>query len=408
MALRGGMVCFTGVLSARCLLDVLLCKGVKPLAAPPRRAALVLDVVIAAALFWWLTLSPAQLSPGNAAVETKKLLHRVGRRVGRGRTDTERAVGIANVSLTHCTQLPLRTKGGQPHPESSTLEKWASKGYSQLGADGVIHKLFSDLGTTNKYYVEFGTESGRECNTRRLREVCGWTGLLMDGDFENAMINQHREWITRENIVSLLRKYGVPPQPDLLSVDIDGNDFHVLAEILRDGNYRPRVVLVETTFALHEPSDMVAVYEPAHRWDGTCYSSASTLAFVRLARAFGYSVVGAHPPDLYWVRDDVLEAARLHAPYTHTNDVPKLRAHALFHNRTTAATLHARCMPVFWRRGWQTSEEVIHRERDAEAPIHKATAEALKAAEVAAGFATTAVELGKAPAEAHAEAQRQA
>ena len=107
---------------------------------------------------------------------------------------------------------------------SNNLRRWSAHGFSQYGADGIIHKLFADVGTTNKYYVEFGTQSGEECNTRRLRQTCGWTGLLMDGGFNNTRIGQHQHFLTRENIVPLFQRYSVPRSPDLLSVDIDGND----------------------------------------------------------------------------------------------------------------------------------------------------------------------------------------
>ena len=107
---------------------------------------------------------------------------------------------------------------------SNNLRRWSAHGFSQYGADGIIHKLFGDVGTTNKYYVEFGTQSGEECNTRRLRQTCGWTGLLMDGGFNNTRIGQHQHFLTRENIVPLFQRYSVPRTPDLLSVDIDGRN----------------------------------------------------------------------------------------------------------------------------------------------------------------------------------------
>lgn len=255
---------------------------------------------------------------------------------------------------------------------SNTLEDWAAKGYSQLGADGIIHKLFSDLDTTNKVYVEFGTQSGSECNSRRLREVCGWTGLLMDGSHENAAINLKKEWIMRENIVTLFHRYHVPHEPDLLSVDIDGNDFHVLSEILR--TFRPRVVVVETNFGLNRFTDMTRAYDNKSTWDGTCYSSASTLAFTRLARHYHYSVVGAMPPDLFWVRDDVL-AAKEHVWYSNTNDVSKLiaQAYASWNLIATQLGWHRSegCAALFRKRGFQTSAEVISRTPGgAEAPVH--------------------------------------
>lgn len=198
------------------------------------------------------------------------------------------------------------------------LAHWRAKGYSQYGADGVIHKLFSDLGTTDKYYVEFGTQSGRECNTRRLRETCGWSGLLMDGGYNNGAIGQHQHFLTRENIVPLLAQYNVPHAFDLLSVDVDGNDFHLLAAILH-ASYRPRVVIVETCFGLNASADAVIRHDPNHVWQfPSCYGSASVLAYLELAKYFGYSMVLGMPPDLYWVRDDVFEGSGYR--YDTTND----------------------------------------------------------------------------------------
>ena len=42
--------------------------------------------------------------------------------------------------------------------------------------DGAIEYLFDNLGTSDKYYVEFGTENGVQCNTRWLYANYGWNG----------------------------------------------------------------------------------------------------------------------------------------------------------------------------------------------------------------------------------------
>ena len=65
----------------------------------------------------------------------------------------------------------------------SNIQNRESKLYSQNNEDGVIEYIFDNIGTTDKYYVEFGTENGVEINTRKLYEYYGWDGLLIDGFF---------------------------------------------------------------------------------------------------------------------------------------------------------------------------------------------------------------------------------
>merc|ERR1712183_229187 len=81
-------------------------------------------------------------------------------------------------------------------------------------------------------------------NTNYLKIVKGWKGLVMDGGFEKPAINLHKEWITKDNVVSLFEKYAVPQEADLVSIDIDGCDLWVLYNLTKV--YRPRVVLVES------------------------------------------------------------------------------------------------------------------------------------------------------------------
>ncbi len=190
---------------------------------------------------------------------------------------------------------------------SINLTQFEKRVYSQNGEDGVIQKIFSTIGTTDQYYVEFGTENGAECNTRCLREFNGWSGLLMDGGYEDLSINLHKEFITAENIADLFAKYQVPKEFDLLSIDIDYNDFYVWYAI--GYHYRPRVVVIEYN-ATHLPSaDCVVQYHPLGMWDRTNYFGASLLALFSLGREMGYSLVHAESAgvNLFFIRDDILK-----------------------------------------------------------------------------------------------------
>jgi len=57
--------------------------------------------------------------------------------------------------------------------------------FSQNGEDGIIDFIFSQISTTNKFFVEFGVKDGMVCNTRYLLEEKGWRGLMMDDKKQN-------------------------------------------------------------------------------------------------------------------------------------------------------------------------------------------------------------------------------
>jgi hypothetical protein len=79
----------------------------------------------------------------------------------------------------------------------------------------------------------------------------------------------------------------VPQAFDLLSLDIDGNDYWVWQAI----NYQPRVVVIE--YNAHFPPNQrrSIVYDPAFRWNGSDYFGASLLAMKELGEKKGFVLV---------------------------------------------------------------------------------------------------------------------
>ena len=161
--------------------------------------------------------------------------------------------------------------------------------FSQNGEDGIIEKIFDVIGTTNKTYVEFGVENGDECNTRYIREHHNWFGLSMDGSFSNKKRGLYKEFITRENIINLFIKYKIQKIFDLLSVDIDYNDFYVLNEIL--SKYKPNVIIIEINGQLPHDKDAIVIYDPEYMWDGTNYYNASFLSYKKMLKKYGYDII---------------------------------------------------------------------------------------------------------------------
>jgi hypothetical protein len=203
---------------------------------------------------------------------------------------------------------------------SSAAENWALQCdahgrsmHSQGNQDGILEYVFENVGTTNKFYVEFGFNSpvyhvGTGSNTYNLYHHHGWRGLLLDGGFENEAINLRKEWITSDNIVSLLEKYDVPSELDYLSIDIDSSDLWILHAILSSRKYRPRVFSVEYNSNLPMNSFITCLNTTV--WNEDMLMGASFGALQMVGQLHGYSVVAVVKYlDIIFVRNDLLRGS---------------------------------------------------------------------------------------------------
>jgi hypothetical protein len=201
------------------------------------------------------------------------------------------------------------------------------KGFSRHGEDGIVAEIFRRIGTTNRYFVEFGASDGTESNT--LLWLCaGWSGLWMEGDPDAVARAQQRfrsyiaagkltirqALIDAENVEGLFREAGVPEEFDLLSLDIDYNDYYVWEAIQ---SFRPRVVEIEYNAIWPPDVEWVVPYDPKAMWDHTARFGASLKSFEKLGRQKGYSLVGCafRGGNAFFVRDDLL-GDHFSAPYT--------------------------------------------------------------------------------------------
>lgn len=213
------------------------------------------------------------------------------------------------------------------YDDNKRLNKSEYQVFSQNGEDGIINEIFTRIGTTNKYFVEFGVTDGLESNSLHLL-YNQWQGLWIEGnpedirkinksfsDFINAgKITVKNEFITAENIESIFKSANVPADLDLLSIDIDYNTYYVWEAIT---NYRPRVVVIEYNSNFPPDTHFVVKYNPKRMWDGTSYFGASLLALERLGKSKGYNLVGCNftGTNAFFVRED-LTADLFERPFT--------------------------------------------------------------------------------------------
>ncbi len=187
---------------------------------------------------------------------------------------------------------------------------------SQNGEDGIIQEIFKRIGTTDKFFVEFGIQDGTECCCRNLLEHHGWSGAWMEGSAELAERAQQRfghlpakvlhRFVTTDNIVASFQEAGIPREFDFLSIDVDGNDYWIWKQV--GPHYSPRVVIIEYNATFAPPSTWVMPYDPDHVHDNTAYFGASAEALARLGKEFGYCLVACDSVGVnaFFVRSDLV------------------------------------------------------------------------------------------------------
>lgn len=146
--------------------------------------------------------------------------------------------------------------------------------HSQHGESTVIAALFDRIGTRSRHAVEFGAGDGWHLSNIRMFLEDGWTGTQWDTE----------TWVTAENVNDLFAEYGVPDDVDLVSIDIDGNDYWVWKAL----DWQPAIVCIEYNSWFGHGVSVALAYDPTQTFDFTAGYSASLDAMCDLAAAKGY------------------------------------------------------------------------------------------------------------------------
>ncbi len=182
---------------------------------------------------------------------------------------------------------------------------WEFSGFSQNGEDGVLDVLRGQMRASNRYFLEIGAADGIENNTAWLLVAEKYAGLMVDGNeaalelarrtvFEQSVGSEGElMFVTRDNVASLRGKLPVA-DPDVFSLDIDGNDYHVAEAALACG-FRPRIFVVEFNSVYGPERSLTIEYDEgfvftrAHpTW---LYYGVSIAAWRRLFERHGYRFV---------------------------------------------------------------------------------------------------------------------
>jgi hypothetical protein len=225
------------------------------------------------------------------------------------------------------------------HPRFASplrLERYGRQVFSQHDEDGIIAEIFRRIGASARVFVEIAAGDGKEnCSAFLLSQ--GWRGLWVECDDRNinsirsrwpeqissGQLKVRPEFITRENVNDVIGQADLGDEIDLLIIDIDGNDYHILEAI----NSRPRVICAEYLARKPPPVNWRMSYDDntdltsrlGPMAEGVEYG-ASLQAWADLLTPRGYSLVGTSIAGVncFFVRSDLVDG-KFEAPFTAEN-----------------------------------------------------------------------------------------
>jgi hypothetical protein len=254
-------------------------------------------------------------------------MSRVGRRIAAAvaeRTASDaRSAPAVKVALRHLwLDYRLRAERGERVESRDT----GFRVFSQFDEDGIALWLLASLGDGPLLFVDLGAGNGvHASNCANLALNFGFHGLFVDANA--ALVERGRSFyvehpdtslfppsfvtarVEPDTVNDVVRAAGFTGEIDLLSIDIDGNDYWVWDALTA---VQPRVVVIETHPELGRRS-LVAPYaehpghvpgQPAH------LLGASPAAMTTLARRKGYRLVAANRFgfNLFYIRDSFAES----------------------------------------------------------------------------------------------------
>jgi hypothetical protein len=184
---------------------------------------------------------------------------------------------------------------------------------SQNAEDGITLAILEQIGASARRFVDIGCGwNGGNCGVLALE--LGWTGAMFDADpdairqarlrFAGPRVSVVESRVTRENANDLVAAELGSDEIDVLSIDIDGNDYWVLEALI---HRKPRLIVFEYNATLGPDRAVSVPYEPDFVMErGSSYYGASLAAFHALGRRSGYRLVAVEPRGVnaFLVRDD--------------------------------------------------------------------------------------------------------
>jgi len=148
---------------------------------------------------------------------------------------------------------------------------WEFSGFSQNGEDGILDILRKQLKNSNRYFIEIGAADGIENNSGWLLVAERYNGIMIDGSEKlveraNRLVTGYsigseslNMFVTKESVKDI-KDMAIHHDPDVFSLDIDGNDYYI-AKAIFDAGFRPKIFVVEYNSVYGNERSMTIKYK---------------------------------------------------------------------------------------------------------------------------------------------------
>ena len=206
-------------------------------------------------------------------------------------------------SILDSRSYEIKQAIAQTMPDNIALQGY--KCYSAGEEDGMIETIFEKIKPATKTFLEIGSGSGYENNSHFLL-LNGWQGMWVDGNpsfiqtLRNALGKEkfsklltQQSFVTKDNVQKLfdeLYNYYKINEVDFFSLDIDGNDYHVMESVFKHG-VQPKVVCVEYNAKWGKNANVKVAYDETFVWKNDDYMGVGLGAWLQLFKENNYTLL---------------------------------------------------------------------------------------------------------------------
>ena len=162
---------------------------------------------------------------------------------------------------------------------SNTYHQYCKIIYSQNGEDGILEQLLKELEIKNGTFCEFGASDGIESsNTYHLIKNYNFSGIAIELDRARYQkcVENYKQFSTvrvfqgavlyndkNSDLDAWLKKGNLPYDFDVLSIDIDCDDYYVWKNLTE---FKPKIVIFETN-SYRDPVYEELPHNPSHEYN---------------------------------------------------------------------------------------------------------------------------------------------